>query len=208
MKCHYFYFYYNRYRQIILFYSLLPFYSHLHLSICLHHFINNRNDESNVVRLLNQFVYRNHQCLVFEMLSYNLYELLKNTGYVTLYYTVLITVTLFSTWMLFWCCEWKWLGAIWSKWDCIFYVWIKNFYGQIHDSYCRNLWLNSPKTCLLSIFLDKCYSVPMTFILFYALFLFFNFLLVYHLITFHLSYWMIISLSSLQYFILILRRKI
>ena len=38
-----------------------------------------RNDESNIVRLLNHFVYRNHQCLVFEMLSYNLYELLKNT---------------------------------------------------------------------------------------------------------------------------------
>ena len=39
-----------------------------------------RFDESNVVRLLDKFVYRNHQCLVFEMLSYNLYELLKNTG--------------------------------------------------------------------------------------------------------------------------------
>lgn len=51
------------------------------------YFDNNRNDESNVVRLLNQFVYRNHQCLVFEMLSYNLYELLKNTGYVVLYRT-------------------------------------------------------------------------------------------------------------------------
>ena len=40
-----------------------------------------RNDESNVVRLLHHFVYRNHQCLVFEMLSYNLYELLKNTRF-------------------------------------------------------------------------------------------------------------------------------
>ena len=38
-----------------------------------------RSDECNIVRLLNHFVYRNHQCLVFEMLSYNLYELLKNT---------------------------------------------------------------------------------------------------------------------------------
>lgn len=36
-------------------------------------------DEHNLVRLQHKFVYRNHQCLVFEMLSYNLYELLKNT---------------------------------------------------------------------------------------------------------------------------------
>ncbi len=36
-------------------------------------------DESNIVRLLDQFIYRNHQCLVFELLSFNLYELLKNT---------------------------------------------------------------------------------------------------------------------------------
>ena len=39
------------------------------------------NDEHNVVRLLDTFVYRKHQCLVFEMLSYNLYELLKNTKF-------------------------------------------------------------------------------------------------------------------------------
>lgn len=38
-------------------------------------------DECNVVRLLNHFVYRNHQCLVFEILSFNLYELLKNTKF-------------------------------------------------------------------------------------------------------------------------------
>jgi dual specificity tyrosine-phosphorylation-regulated kinase 1 len=40
-----------------------------------------RMDDQNVVRLLDTFVYRNHQCLVFEMLSYNLYELLKNTRF-------------------------------------------------------------------------------------------------------------------------------
>ncbi len=33
------------------------------------------------VRLLTSFMYRNHQCLVFEMLSLNLYELLKNTQF-------------------------------------------------------------------------------------------------------------------------------
>jgi dual specificity tyrosine-phosphorylation-regulated kinase 1 len=38
-----------------------------------------RHDEANIVRLLDQFVYRNHQCIVFELLSFNLYELLKNT---------------------------------------------------------------------------------------------------------------------------------
>ena len=40
-----------------------------------------RMDDQNVVRLLDTFVYRKHQCLVFEMLSYNLYELLKNTRF-------------------------------------------------------------------------------------------------------------------------------
>ena len=55
-----------------------------------------RNDESNVVRLLNQFVYRNHQCLVFEMLSYNLYELLKNTGYVLFCTVLYCTVVCFG----------------------------------------------------------------------------------------------------------------
>ena len=39
------------------------------------------NDDYNVVRLVQKFNYRNHQCLVFEMLSYNLYELLKNTKF-------------------------------------------------------------------------------------------------------------------------------
>mgnify|MGYP003386004582 CR=1 FL=1 len=39
------------------------------------------NDEHNIVRLLDTFFYRKHQCLVFEMLSYNLYELLKNTKF-------------------------------------------------------------------------------------------------------------------------------
>ncbi len=33
------------------------------------------------VRLLSTFMHRNHQCLVFEMLSLNLYELLKNTQF-------------------------------------------------------------------------------------------------------------------------------
>ena len=36
---------------------------------------------SSTVRMLTHFMYRNHQCLVFEMLSLNLYELLKNTQF-------------------------------------------------------------------------------------------------------------------------------
>ena len=44
----------------------------------------NRNDgggQRNIVRLLETFRFRNHQCMVFEMLSLNLYELLKNTQF-------------------------------------------------------------------------------------------------------------------------------
>jgi len=39
------------------------------------------DDQHNIVRLTTHFMYRNHQCLVFEMLSLNLYELLKNTQF-------------------------------------------------------------------------------------------------------------------------------
>jgi dual specificity tyrosine-phosphorylation-regulated kinase 1 len=39
------------------------------------------DDDQNIVHLQDTFVYRNHQCLVFEMLSYNLYDLLKNTRF-------------------------------------------------------------------------------------------------------------------------------
>lgn len=39
------------------------------------------HDERHVVRLLDQFIHRNHQCLVFEILSFNLYELLRNTRF-------------------------------------------------------------------------------------------------------------------------------
>jgi len=34
-----------------------------------------------VVRLKTTFMFRNHLCLVFELLSYNLYELLRNTNF-------------------------------------------------------------------------------------------------------------------------------
>jgi len=38
-------------------------------------------DKWSVVKLLDTFVHHNHQCLVFEMLSYNLYDLLRNTAF-------------------------------------------------------------------------------------------------------------------------------
>jgi len=47
-----------------------------------------QNDENfsqqgkdNIVKLKSHFMWRNHLCLVFELLSYNLYDLLKNTRY-------------------------------------------------------------------------------------------------------------------------------
>jgi len=38
-------------------------------------------DSVNIVRLLDSFVWHNHTCIVFEHLSYNLYELLRNTSF-------------------------------------------------------------------------------------------------------------------------------
>jgi len=42
---------------------------------------NDPNDHHNIVRLLDHFVHRGHQCFVFEKLSYNLYELLKKSNF-------------------------------------------------------------------------------------------------------------------------------
>ena len=39
------------------------------------------NAEHNLVQLIDRFVFRDHQCLVFELLSINLYELLKNSKF-------------------------------------------------------------------------------------------------------------------------------
>ena len=53
-------------------------------------FMNNFNCENDkllqsgkekIVRLNGSFTWRNHLCLVFELLSYNLYDLLRNTGF-------------------------------------------------------------------------------------------------------------------------------
>ncbi|CAM9164999.1 unnamed protein product, partial [Ectocarpus fasciculatus] len=42
---------------------------------------NDPSDEQNIVHLLDTFMHHEHQCLVFEMMSYNLYDLLKNTRF-------------------------------------------------------------------------------------------------------------------------------
>ena len=39
------------------------------------------SDKFHVVRLKHHFTWRNHLCLVFELLSYNLYDLLRNTNF-------------------------------------------------------------------------------------------------------------------------------
>lgn len=45
--------------------------------------MNSQDPEDNfhIVRLLRHFEYRNHLCLVFEYLSYNLYDLIRNTSF-------------------------------------------------------------------------------------------------------------------------------
>ena len=38
-------------------------------------------DKWNIVNVVDQFLWKNHQCIVFELLSLNLYELLRNTRF-------------------------------------------------------------------------------------------------------------------------------
>ena len=40
-----------------------------------------KDDKYHVVKLKHHFIWRNHLCLVFELLSYNLYDLLRNTNF-------------------------------------------------------------------------------------------------------------------------------
>ena len=45
------------------------------------HFRADTEDSYHVVKLKHYFMWRNHLCLVFELLSYNLYDLLRNTNF-------------------------------------------------------------------------------------------------------------------------------
>jgi hypothetical protein len=53
--------------------------SHPHTHAHTHTHVQDKDpsDEHNIVRLQDHFVHRGHQVLVFEMLSYNLYDLLR-----------------------------------------------------------------------------------------------------------------------------------
>lgn len=42
---------------------------------------NDKDDKKNIVRIKEHFYFRNHLCIVFEMLSYNLYEFIKNNNF-------------------------------------------------------------------------------------------------------------------------------
>ncbi|MFH4976402.1 hypothetical protein AB6A40_003111 [Gnathostoma spinigerum] len=60
-----------------------PFHDQAQIEIKLLEMMNKHESESKyyVVKLRAHFVWRNHLCLVFELLSYNLYDLLRNTNF-------------------------------------------------------------------------------------------------------------------------------
>jgi dual specificity tyrosine-phosphorylation-regulated kinase 1 len=63
--------------------SRKPFTKQAQTEINLLEYLNSKDpgDKWFIVRLLDNFVHRNHTCLVFELLSYNLYDLLRNTSF-------------------------------------------------------------------------------------------------------------------------------
>ena len=63
--------------------SKKPFLQQAKTEIELLQFLNQKDptDTACIVRLQEHFMFRGHQCLVFEMLSYNLYDLLRHTSF-------------------------------------------------------------------------------------------------------------------------------
>lgn len=63
--------------------SKKPFLQQAKTEIELLQFLNEKDvsDTACIVRLQEHFMFRGHQCLVFEMLSYNLYDLLRHTSF-------------------------------------------------------------------------------------------------------------------------------
>jgi len=63
--------------------SKKPFLQQAKTEIELLQFLNAKDamDSACIVRLQEHFLFRGHQCLVFEMLSYNLYDLLRHTNF-------------------------------------------------------------------------------------------------------------------------------
>ncbi|CAF3421016.1 unnamed protein product [Rotaria socialis] len=60
-----------------------PFLSQAQIEVRLLELMNQQDSDNNgyVVKLKRHFTFRNHLCLVFELLSYNLYDLLRNTNF-------------------------------------------------------------------------------------------------------------------------------
>ncbi|CAH1796568.1 unnamed protein product [Owenia fusiformis] len=60
-----------------------PFLNQAQIEVRLLELMNKHDAESKyyIVKLRRHFVFRNHLCLVFELLSYNLYDLLRNTNF-------------------------------------------------------------------------------------------------------------------------------
>ena len=87
------------------------FYNQALIEIKLLQHLNSKDpsDQYFIVRLKDHFVYRNHLCLVFEMLSYNLYDLLRNTNFKGV---SLNLVRKFAQ-QVRWCC---WLSAPYCCW--------------------------------------------------------------------------------------------
>ena len=63
--------------------SRKPFHKQAGTEIAILEFLEQHDprDEFHVVRLRGTFEFRNHRCIVFELLSYNLYDLLRNTKF-------------------------------------------------------------------------------------------------------------------------------
>ncbi|CAF0999770.1 unnamed protein product [Adineta ricciae] len=60
-----------------------PFLSQAQIEVRLLELMNDHDTDNNgyIVKLKRHFTFRNHLCLVFELLSYNLYDLLRNTNF-------------------------------------------------------------------------------------------------------------------------------
>ena len=43
---------------------------------------NDPHDKNNVVRMINDFIFRDHHCFVFELLHIDLFEYLKDNGFI------------------------------------------------------------------------------------------------------------------------------
>lgn len=73
----------NEYVAIKIIKNKRPFLQQAQIEVRLLDLMNQHDHEfsSYIVRLKGNFMHRNHLCLVFELLSYNLYDLLRNTNF-------------------------------------------------------------------------------------------------------------------------------